>query len=132
MVNCKIGDNRLRAGLPKDWRIGDKTGNNGKDAAGDIAIAWPALGGPILIAAYTQGGSPSPDQFTAVFTEIGAVGRREGGLTAHCSVVQPFGHKGDGLAHQAARGFATSCTPSAPSTLRIVSNSGRVFPLSAR
>jgi beta-lactamase class A len=71
MVNCKTGDNRLRAGLPKNWKIGDKTGNNGKDAAGDIAIAWPASGGPVVIAAYTQGGSTSQDQLTSVFTEIG-------------------------------------------------------------
>jgi beta-lactamase class A len=71
MVNCKTGANRLRAGLPKNWKIGDKTGNNGKDAAGDIAIAWPASGGPVVIAAYTQGGSTSQDQLTSVFTEIG-------------------------------------------------------------
>jgi beta-lactamase class A len=71
MVNCKTSDNRLRAGLPKNWKIGDKTGNNGKDAAGDIAIAWPASGGPVVIAAYTQGGSTSQDQLTSVFTEIG-------------------------------------------------------------
>ena len=71
MINCKTGENRLRAGLPKSWKIGDKTGNNGKDAAGDIAIAWPASGGPVVICAYTQGGSPTPDQFTAVFAGIG-------------------------------------------------------------
>jgi beta-lactamase class A len=71
MVNCKTGDNRLRAGLSRRWKIGDKTGNNGKDAAGDIAMAWPASGGPVVIAAYTQGGSPIPDQLTAVFIEIG-------------------------------------------------------------
>jgi beta-lactamase class A len=75
MVNCKTGANRLRAGLPANWRIGDKTGNNGKDAAGDIAVAWPrsgeVSGGPVVICAYTQGGSPTPDQFTSVFTEIG-------------------------------------------------------------
>ncbi len=75
MVNCKTGANRLRAGLPASWRIGDKTGNNGKDAAGDIAVAWPksgeVSGGPVVICAYTQGGSPTPDQFTSVFTEIG-------------------------------------------------------------
>jgi beta-lactamase class A len=40
MLGCKTGDNRLRAGLPKDWRVGDKTGNNGKDAFGDIAVTW--------------------------------------------------------------------------------------------
>jgi beta-lactamase class A len=71
MVGCKTGNNRLRGGLPKDWKIGDKTGNNGKDASGDIAIAWPKAGGPVLVCAYTQGGSPTPKQFEAVFAEIG-------------------------------------------------------------
>jgi len=79
MVNCKTGANRLRGGLPKDWKIGDKTGNNGKDASGDIAIGWPKAGGPVLICAYTQGGSPTPPQFEAIFAEVGRlVGRQLG------------------------------------------------------
>jgi beta-lactamase class A len=79
MVNCKTGDNRLRGGLPKDWRIGDKTGNNGKDAAGDIAVAWPKPEAPVLICAYTQGGSPTAAQLEAIFAEIGRVaGQRLG------------------------------------------------------
>ena len=71
MVDCKTGDNRLRGGLPSGWKIADKTGNNGKDASGDIAVAWPKAGGPVLICAYTQGGSPTPPQLQAVFAEIG-------------------------------------------------------------
>ena len=71
MLNCRTGDNRLRAGLPKTWRIGDKTGNNGKDAVGDIAVAWPTSGSRLLICAYTQGGSPTPSQIEAVFADIG-------------------------------------------------------------
>ena len=71
MINCKTGDNRLRAGLPKHWKIGNKTGTNGEDAAGDIAMTWPTSGGAVVICAYTQGGAPKPDQFTAVFTKIG-------------------------------------------------------------
>ena len=59
MLDCRTRNNRLRAGLPESWRVGDKTGNNGKDAAGDIAVAWPKSGGPTLICAYTQGGSPT-------------------------------------------------------------------------
>jgi beta-lactamase class A len=79
MLNCKTGNNRLRAGLPKDWKIGDKTGNNGKDASGDIAVAWPKPDTPVLICAYTQGGSPSAAQLVSVFTEIGSmVGRSMG------------------------------------------------------
>ena len=75
MVGCKTGNNRLRGGLPKDWKIGDKTGNNGKDASGDIAVAWPRADtkpeAPILIAAYTQGGTPNPAQIEAAFARIG-------------------------------------------------------------
>jgi beta-lactamase class A len=77
MVDCKTGNNRLRGGLPKEWKIADKTGNNGKDASGDIAVAWPVSGGPVLICAYTQGGSPTAPQLEAVFADIGRmVGHR--------------------------------------------------------
>lgn len=79
MVGCKTGANRLRGGLPASWTIGDKTGNNGKDASGDIAFAWPKTDAgmdgkaapPILIAAYTQGGTPTPLQIAAAFAQIG-------------------------------------------------------------
>lgn len=77
MIDCKTGNNRLRGGLPADWKVGDKTGNNGKDASGDIVIAWPKSGGPLLIASYTQGGSPTPQQLEAVFREIGAMAARK-------------------------------------------------------
>jgi beta-lactamase class A len=75
MVGCKTGANRLRGGLPAGWKIGDKTGNNGKDASGDIAVVWPKLDNkadvPILIAAYTQGGRPNAAQIEAVFARVG-------------------------------------------------------------
>ncbi|MBR0856310.1 class A beta-lactamase [Bradyrhizobium liaoningense] len=71
MVNCKTGANRLRGGLPPGWKIGDKTGNNGKDASGDIAVAWPKPDTPILIAAYVQGGTPGAAQIAAAFAWIG-------------------------------------------------------------
>jgi beta-lactamase class A len=73
MLGCKTGDNRLRAGLPKSWRVGDKTGNNGKDAFGDIAVTWSAHGEPMLICAYTQGGAPTPLQVEAAFAGIGRI-----------------------------------------------------------
>jgi len=71
MVNCKTGAKRLRAGLPGTWKIGYKTGNNGKDASGDIVVAWPKPDTPILITAYTQGGTPNAAQIDAVFASIG-------------------------------------------------------------
>lgn len=69
MLNCQTGGNRLRAGLPNGWRIGNKTGNNGKDAAGDIAVVWPPSGGPLLLCVYTRGGSPTSAQLTTLFTD---------------------------------------------------------------
>jgi hypothetical protein len=79
MVDCKTGGNRLRGGLPKDWKIGDKTGNNGKDASGDIAVAWPRPDAPVLLCAYTQGGFPTAPQLEAIFAAIGGmVGHRLG------------------------------------------------------
>jgi beta-lactamase class A len=71
MVNCKTGAKRLRASLPGTWKIGDKTGNNGKDASSDIVVAWPKADTPILIAAYTQGGTPTAAQIDALFATIG-------------------------------------------------------------
>lgn len=73
MIACQTGANRLRAGLPKGWMIADKTGNNGADAAGDIAVAWIGPNEPLLICAYTQGGSPKPDDHDALFAAIGRV-----------------------------------------------------------
>ena len=79
MIGCQTGANRLRAGLPKIWMVGDKTGNNGKDASGDIAVAWKGPGAPVLITCYTQGGSPAPAALDAVFAEVGRmVGDRLG------------------------------------------------------
>ena len=71
MVNCKTGADRLRAGLPGDWKIGDKTGNNGKDGFGDIAVATPKPDAPIVICAYTRGGTPTAAQVKTAFAAIG-------------------------------------------------------------
>ena len=71
MVGCQTGAYRLRAGLPKTWVIGDKTGNNGKDAAGDLVVAWPKPDVPIVICVYTRGGSPSSEQLDSAFAGIG-------------------------------------------------------------
>jgi beta-lactamase class A len=62
---------RLRGGLPKRWRIGNKTGHSGRDMAGDIAVAWPRPDTPIVIAVYTREGRPTERQFDEVFGGIG-------------------------------------------------------------
>jgi beta-lactamase class A len=77
MVDCRTGEDRLRAGIPKTWRIADKTGNNGRDAAGDIAVAWPGPEAPVLICAYTQGGSPTAARIASAFADVGRLIARQ-------------------------------------------------------
>ncbi|MNK12430.1 Beta-lactamase [compost metagenome] len=56
LIDNETGDARLRAGLSKAWRVGDKTGSNGQDTTNDIAILWPLAGGaPWVLTSYLQG-----------------------------------------------------------------------------
>lgn len=53
----KTGAERIRAGLPKAWTIGDRTGTNSDGFGGgnDIAVIWPGKGAaPIIMAIYTN------------------------------------------------------------------------------
>jgi beta-lactamase class A len=77
MRNCKTGLDLLRAGLPKGWTVADKTGNDGKAMLGDIAVAWPAAGKPLLIAAYIEGGPVTPARVRGLMADIGGLVGRE-------------------------------------------------------
>ena len=57
LVANTTGDTRLRAGLPKGWVVGDKTGTGGHGTVNDIAIVWPARAAkaPIIIASLING-----------------------------------------------------------------------------
>jgi beta-lactamase class A len=52
LVANKTGDQRLRAGVPKSWRIGDKTGTGERGTTNDVGILWPPSRKPLLVAAY--------------------------------------------------------------------------------
>jgi beta-lactamase class A len=61
LIANTTGDTRLRAGLPKGWRVGDKTGTGSNGNVNDIAIIWPdrAAMGPVLIASFVNGKAPA-------------------------------------------------------------------------
>jgi beta-lactamase class A len=48
LVGNTTGDSRLRAGFPKGWRVGDKTGSGNHGVTNDVAIAWPPERQPII------------------------------------------------------------------------------------
>ncbi|HEV7856030.1 MAG TPA: serine hydrolase, partial [Herminiimonas sp.] len=55
----KTGDARIRAGVPKNWIVGDKTGTGSYGTTNDVGILWPASGAPIIAAIYfTQPDNP--------------------------------------------------------------------------
>jgi beta-lactamase class A len=60
LVANKTGDARLRAGLPRDWRVAEKTGTGERGTANDVGLAWPPSlslpsRGPIIVTAYLTG-----------------------------------------------------------------------------
>ncbi|CAB3757389.1 class A beta-lactamase [Burkholderia puraquae] len=51
----KVGDKRIRAGVPAGWKVGDKTGTGDYGTTNDAGVIWPASGAPIvLVVYYTQ------------------------------------------------------------------------------
>ena len=52
LLGNTTGGNRLKAGLPSNWKIADKTGTGENGATNDIGILYPPNGSPIVIAAF--------------------------------------------------------------------------------
>jgi beta-lactamase class A len=73
LLASKTGAKRVRAGLPSDWRVGDKTGTGGNGTANDIAVAWPPGRAPILVAVYFTGSTISDDARSAVIADAGRI-----------------------------------------------------------
>ncbi len=56
MLDAKVGEHRLPAGIPAGWRIAHKTGT-WDDQTNDVGIIWPPNRSPIIVAAlyYRKG-----------------------------------------------------------------------------
>ena len=50
------GAARIRAGVPADWSVGDKTGTGDYGTANDVALLWPPRRAPVVVAIYTTQG----------------------------------------------------------------------------
>jgi beta-lactamase class A len=73
LVRCKTGDKRLRAGMPSDWSVGDKTGTGMHAATNDVAILWPPGRAPILAAVYFAESQLPADARDAVLADVGRI-----------------------------------------------------------
>ncbi len=71
MSNARTGLERVRAGIPKSWQVGDKSGTGMSGAVNDLALAWPPERRPILIAVYMSDSKLALKDLAAAHAEIG-------------------------------------------------------------
>jgi beta-lactamase class A len=69
----QTGTAMIRAGVPTNWIIGDKTGRGANGATNDIAIIRPPGRAPILLTIYSVGSSASPEERSAVLAEVARI-----------------------------------------------------------
>lgn len=54
LIGNTTGAERIRYSIPKEWKVGNKTGTCGVyGTANDFAVIWPSGSSPIVIAVYT-------------------------------------------------------------------------------
>jgi beta-lactamase class A len=73
LVSDKVGDKRLRAGLPASWGIGDKTGSGDHGTANVVAIIRPPGRAPLIAAVYYTESDASMDARNATHKEVGEI-----------------------------------------------------------
>ena len=72
--NCKTAAKRIPAGLPPEWKSGNKTGSGDNGTANDVAVIQrPAGKAPILVAAYYTGSPATPAERDGVLAEVGRI-----------------------------------------------------------
>ena len=52
LLGNTTGAKRIRAAVPADWQVGDKTGSGEYGTANDIALLWPPKRKPIVLTIY--------------------------------------------------------------------------------
>ena len=73
LADNKTGGEMIRAGLPSDWKIGDKTGRGENGATNDIAIIRPPGKSPILLAIYFVGSTASPEARLSAIADVARI-----------------------------------------------------------
>jgi len=69
----KTGATMIRAGVPTNWVIGDKTGRSANGATDDIAIMHPPNRGPVLLAIYSSGSTATANDRATAIAEVAKI-----------------------------------------------------------
>ncbi len=71
LIDSKTGDNRIKAGTPSNWLVGNKTGSGSANGTtNDIAIIWPPEHKPILIGIFYNGTKKDAEMREDILAEI--------------------------------------------------------------
>lgn len=70
LVASRTGNAKLRAGLPADWRVGDKTGMGEHGTTNDVAVFWPPGRSPVIVAVYITGTERRASECLFAFPQI--------------------------------------------------------------
>lgn len=81
MIASRTGLDRVRAGLPKSWNPGDKTGTGENGVVNDLVVAYPPQRRPVLMAVYMSGSKLPTRDLAAAHAEIGALIAKEFAVT---------------------------------------------------
>jgi beta-lactamase class A len=63
----------IRAGVPKTWTVGDKTGRGANGTTNDVAVIRPPGRAPVLVAIYSIGSTSPADNRSAIVAEAARV-----------------------------------------------------------
>ncbi|MCP2168434.1 beta-lactamase class A [Goodfellowiella coeruleoviolacea] len=67
------GTKLIRAGVPADWTVGDKTGNGTYGTRNDIAVAWPPNRPPVVLAIMSDRATADAEHDDALIAEAAKV-----------------------------------------------------------
>jgi beta-lactamase class A len=71
MAATKTGDDRLRAGVPPAWKVGDKTGTGAHGRTNDVAVLMPPNRAPLIVAAYLTQTTAPPSERNRALADVG-------------------------------------------------------------
>jgi beta-lactamase class A len=71
LTQSQTGLDRVRAGIPRGWQVGDKTGTGQNNCVNDLVVAYPPGRRPIFIAVYTSESKLATNELVAAHAEIG-------------------------------------------------------------
>lgn len=72
MLGTVTGKKLVRAGVPSDWRIGEKTGSSDVQN-NDVAIVWPPGRKPLLVAVYYENAAKDSAGRSVVLASVGRI-----------------------------------------------------------